>query len=145
MKKTIFTLVIITSLLAGCNQGPATYNQQITATITQFIKAGDARDVATLDNLLHPEYRAIMNRLFGSEDVGTISKSDYLGLIKDGTIGGDTRQINIVDVDVVNQNARAKAIQNAHDWIFTSYFLLAENVEGNWKILSDMSHLEKVE
>ena len=145
MKKTIFTFVIITSLLAGCSQGPATYNQQITATIEQFIKAGDARDVATIDNLLHPEYRAIMNRLFGSEDVATISKSDYLGLIKDGTIGGDTRQVNIVDVDVEIHNARVKAILSGNDWVFTSYFLLAENLEGNWKIISDMSHLEKVE
>ena len=145
MKTPIFSLIIIFSLLAGCNQGPVNYNRQITATIEQFIKAGDARDVATLDNLLHPEYRAIMNRLFGSEDVGTISKSDYLGLIKDGTIGGDTRQINIVDVDVVNHNARVKAVLNGNDWVFTSYFLLAENVKGNWKIVSDMSHLEKVE
>ena len=146
MKKLILKLGTLSIILTTCQGGIAeTGKDKIVSAVNQFVKASDNRNAANLNKVLHHEFRAMVNRLFGSEDMSIMTKDTYLSLIKEEKIGGDDRKVNILKVDVVNHNAYVKAELHGKEYKFTTYILLAERPKGNWQVVSDMPFIEKVQ
>ena len=73
-----------------------------------------------------------------------MTKDLYLNLISKGTIGGDKRKIEILETDIVEHNASVKAILTGNDHRFTTYLMLVENSDGEWKVINDMPYVEKL-
>ena len=61
--------------------------------VEQFSNAGDERDTAQLESLLHPAFRTVVNRQFGSEEVSLMDKTLYLQLVKDEKINDSNQYL----------------------------------------------------
>ena len=116
----------------------------IQTAVTNFMDYGDQQDAAALEAILHPEFRTVANRLFGAEEVSLMSKDLYLQLIRDKKIGGDERQLYILDLAVVGNNATVKAVFQGATLQFTTFLTLVKSTEGDWTIIGDFPHIEKV-
>ena len=143
MKKLSFlpALALVWFTLAG---KPADHaEQQCTETVKAFAKAADDRNHKALDKLLHPKFRSVTNRLFGSMDLSQMNKTAYIDLIKQGKIGGDKRVVEILSLDITAYNACVKARFTGEQLVFTTYILLVKNAEEQWQVVDDMPVVEK--
>lgn len=111
--------------------------------VNQFAKAGDQRDVAQLKNLLHDDFRLVMNRLFGSEKVDLLGKEAYLKMMEEGKLGGDTRTVKIISIDITQNNAAAKVALKGKALTFESYYQLVKNAAGQWQLINDLPFATK--
>ncbi|NOS55262.1 MAG: DUF4440 domain-containing protein [Cyclobacteriaceae bacterium] len=136
---TILTLTMMPSLTTLAQTDKALI-EQVTK---QFAKAGDLRDVAQLKNLLHDDFRLAMNRLFGSETVTLLTKSAYLKMIEDGKLGGDSRSVQILSIDITENNAAVKVAMKGKALTFQSYYHMVKNAAGQWKLINDLPFASK--
>ena len=140
--KNIIILSFVIALTGCSNQTPNT--KSIAQVLTTYVSAADDQNTEVLQGILHPEYRALANRIFESDKLQVLSKALYLSLINDGTIGGDKRKVEINETEVIGHNAFVRATFTGHDHIFNTFILLAQNSNGDWKIVSDMPQMEKL-
>lgn len=127
-----------------CQAQQATDLAQIQAVVREFSAAGDQQNTARLDKILHPQYRAIVNRLFGSPDLSLMDKALYLQLMSDKKIGGDTREVFLLQTDISGTTASVKAIFLGKILRFTTFISLVKLPDGTWQIIADMPEIEKV-
>jgi len=118
--------------------------QKISAAVHAFAESADKQDIPKMDEVLHAEFRAVVNRLFGSEEVAVMPKTAYLDLLKAGKIGGDSRTVQIQSIDLEGNNAMVRAVFTGKELVFTTYLQLVKEAAGNWKIISDMPTIEKI-
>lgn len=117
---------------------------KINAIIQEYAQAGDQRDVARLETILHPQYRSLVHRAFGGADLNVMDKATYLQLITDKKIGGDSRKVHILHVDVNGNVAQVKAILQGNVLKFTTYISLVKMADDSWRIVGDMPQIEKM-
>jgi hypothetical protein len=141
MKNQFLTLILIsmTSVLAVAQSDKVLIEQ----TVNQFAKAGDARDVAQLKMLLHDEFRLAMNRLFGSETVTLLTKAAYIKMMEDGKLGGDSRSVQILSIDITESNAAVKVALKGKALTFQSYYHMVKNGAGQWQLINDLPFATK--
>ena len=144
MKKQIIQFSAIALLFISCSQQNNSNFSEINNAVNSFVKAGDKRDTEILKSVLHPEFRTLANRFFGGEELQVLSKEVYLKLIGDGTIGGDDRKVEIRNTEVIGHNAHVRATFTGNEYKFNTFVLLAQNTEGEWKVVSDMPFVEKI-
>ncbi|MEM6696989.1 MAG: nuclear transport factor 2 family protein [Bacteroidota bacterium] len=111
--------------------------------VEQFVESADQRNVEQMDVIMHSNFRAIVNRLFGSEEVSIMDKALYLDLLKQGKIGGDDRTITIESIHFEGNNALVKASFEGKELVFHTFMQLVRETSGDWKIISDMPNIEK--
>lgn len=112
--------------------------QQVLSVVEQFMQNADAQNVQAMEKLLHSDYRAVLNQLFGSDAVSLLDKSTYLKLLESKKIGGDKRSLTVHTLDVQGNNAMVKARFAGQKATFVSYLLLVKDKGGKWLIVSDM-------
>ena len=117
-------------------------NDQIKKAITQFVKAGDVRDLVSLDQAMHSGFRVVLNNAFGSNKIDILSKEAYLAMIKEGKIGGTPRKIEIVSVETADNIATAKVKLESDKLRFTSLYSLVKTPDEQWQLIHDMPHVE---
>jgi hypothetical protein len=115
---------------------------EVEACIHTFAKAADKRDLKTLEVILHPAYRSVLNKAFGSPDVSLLSKEDYIGMAKAEKIGGTDRQLHILALEMQPEIAHATVLMESADLRFTSYLSMVRNAEGKWQVISDTPRIE---
>jgi hypothetical protein len=135
----ILTFMIMTSVITTAQTDKVLIEQ----VVNQFAKAGDSRDVALLKNLLHDDFRIAMNRLFGSEKVDLLTKPVYIKMIEEGKLGGDSRSVKILSVDITDNNAAVKVFLKGKALTFQSYYHLIKNVKGQWQLINDLPFASK--
>ncbi len=144
MKNALFTIIM---LMATQLTGFAQTSQDLTKineAVRAFSSAGDRHDVASLEQILHPQFRAVVNRAFGSSEVQLMDKTLYLQLMHDKKIGGDTREVYLLQVDVVNNIATVKALFQGKALRFNTYISLVKLENGDWQIVGDLPDIAKV-
>lgn len=113
--------------------------------VEAFVKSADQQNVAKMEKILHKDFRALLNRLFGGKDLSVTNKETYLSLLEAKKIGGDDRKVIINSIDIKGPNAYVQATFQGEKLIFNTYLLLVENEDGGWQIVNDMPVIEKVE
>lgn len=136
MKKSILMMLVALAGLTGYSQTED--EKVIEETIREFAKAGDKNDVEALDKLLNENYSVVMNRLFGSETVTTVSKKDYLAKIESKEWGGDKREVVINKIIVNGNTAAVHATLIGSKMTFISIYTLIKDSQGNWTLLGDL-------
>ena len=117
--------------------------EKLAQTIHQFSESVDTRNVKATDKVLHHGFRAVVNRLFGSEEVSIMDKTLYLNLLKEGKIGGDKRTVKIHSINMEGNNAVVKVEFDGSALRFQSFMQMVKDTAGNWTIISDMPNVEK--
>lgn len=113
-------------------------NKKIIEVIQGFSLAGDKNDAQILSTYLDDNYRIVMNRLFGSKSVTSMSKTDYLKKIDSKVFGGDTRKVSFSHIIINGTTAFAQVIFKGKKATFNSLMILVKNETGDWKLVSDV-------
>jgi hypothetical protein len=108
--------------------------------IQGFIQGADERDQSRLEQVLHPEFRVVANRLMGSNTLRIIDRSLYLQLIKEGKLGGDQRTVEIGYVHIVENNATARVKIKGKALTFQSLYHLVKTETGTWQLIEDLPY-----
>ncbi len=137
---TTCVFLIGQSVMAQASQGGE--NEKIKRAITQFVKGGDAQDVASLDKVMHPGFRVVVNNAFGSNKIDIMTKEAYLGLMKEGQIGGTPRSIQILSLETIDNIATAKVKLESDKLRFTSLYSFVRTPDQQWLLINDMPHIE---
>ncbi|MDG1332447.1 MAG: nuclear transport factor 2 family protein [Crocinitomicaceae bacterium] len=111
--------------------------KEIETTITEFAKAADNSDAEKLGTYLDDNYRIVMNRLFGSNEVSVLTKDLYLSKIESKEFGGDKREGSIESITINGSTANAKVRMIGTKMTFVSLLSLVQDAAGNWKLISD--------
>jgi hypothetical protein len=141
MKNQLATLILI--MMTSVATTAQTDKVLVEQVVNQFAKAGDARDVVQLKALLHDEFRLAMNRLFGSQTVTLLTKTAYLKMMEEGKLGGDSRTVQILSIDITENNAAVKVALKGKALTFQSYYHLVKNVAGQWQLITDLPFARK--
>jgi hypothetical protein len=134
------SFLIFTNLLILINM--YSEKDKIIQSVKTYIAAGDSRNAAQLDTVLYSNFRAVFNQLLGSNEVKIVSKELYLQLIADGKLGGDSRSVDILAVDIVENNATVKAKLKGETLTFESFYQLIK-VNGSWQLIQDLPFATK--
>ncbi|MEM8528624.1 MAG: nuclear transport factor 2 family protein [Bacteroidota bacterium] len=144
MKILLFLFATLATINTNSELPPN--NDQTAAVIEAvqtFAASADQRNIEQMDVIMHSNFRAIVNRLFGSEEVSIMDKALYLDLLAQGKIGGDEREVTIVSIHFEGHNALVKATLEGKKLRFTTFMQLVQASSGAWKVISDMPNIEE--
>lgn len=136
MKKSI--LIMLIAMIGTMTYAQKNEEKSIKKVITNFAKAADNSDATKLATYLDENYRIVMNRLFGSESVSIINKTDYLAKIESKEWGGDKRKVEVLSIVVNGNTASAHVSLQGEKATFISIFTLIKNADGEWLLVSDI-------
>jgi len=137
MKKIKLIAVVFSFFTMVACSAQKSEMKNIESTINQFVKAGDNSDAKKLATYLDDNFRVVMNRLFGSDQVATMEKSVYLEKIRSKEFGGDNRTVEIENILINGSTASAKVNLKGSKMTFISLLTLVQGADGNWKIIAD--------
>lgn len=118
--------------------------ENVVNVVKQFVQGADQRMVEQVDSVLDDNFRAVVNRAFGNDQLMLIPKPVYLDMLREGKLGGDNRTIEFLWTDISGNNALVKARLTGKATVFTTYISLVRNKENQWLIVSDQPHIEQV-
>jgi hypothetical protein len=116
--------------------------EQVKKTVADFVRAGDAHDVALLNQVLHIHFQNVQDGLFEEQGVFVFSKDDYKKLVETKRFGGAARTIKFESVDVFGKIAHVKVRLESEFLIFNSALLLA-NEGKRWTVLHNVPKIER--
>jgi hypothetical protein len=136
MKEVIYIYLI--SVLA-CFTCQAQVNEEtaIKETIIAFSNAGDTNNAETMAQYLDPNYRIIMNQLFGSTAVSILSRATYLDKIKSKEFGGDNRTVDVKHLTINGNTAFVLVKFTGSKMTSSNIILLVKDKTGHWLLISD--------
>ncbi len=136
--KTLILMSAITLFVTSACHTQSVDEKAIKKTIHTFSKAGDANDSDQLELTLDPNFRIVMNRLFGSPDVSIMPREVYLEKIRTKEYGGDSRQVQVESVNINETTACARVRFIGKEMTFVSILNLVKDPDGAWKLISQM-------
>ncbi len=103
--------------------------------VREFIAAGDQRDVNALENLLHPEFRILFATTAGATTT-TMTRSQYLQLLRDGKLGGKPRKTEVASFVGTGGHAVGTAVSMHDSARFDGHYALVLR-DGRWQIAQE--------
>lgn len=143
MKSLMLMMMAFLSVATVYAQGKAE-SKKIQAAITQWAQAADLQNADAAGAFLDEKYSIVMNRLFGSKDVTTMDKATYLQMLRDKKLGGDPRVLKFKRITVVGTIASVQLEMTGKKLKFDSFIQLAQDAEGNWKLVSDVPYVRPI-
>jgi hypothetical protein len=155
MKSLIFSCVCALFTLSACGQAkPETAKaapsvvvadspeqKAVEAATMQFLEGGDKSDAAMLDAVIHPDYRLVLNRVFG-DVITKMDKTTYLKMIADKKIGGVPRKASITSVVVAGNVASVDVTTTNEKAEFRSFLQFFKEPDGKWRLVSDAPYVQ---
>lgn len=142
MRNIFYTLMVVFLLpLTTKAQNKIPMKESITNLIDSFASAIEVRDVKTLDQILHAQFRVIANQ-FNNEDVTMIlSREMYLGMLGENKIGGNKYEVRIKNLSIEQHTASADVLLVNEDALSMHvYFQFVQSKAGVWSIISDNAY-----
>lgn len=109
--------------------------------VQDFATAIEKRDLSSLEQLLHQDFRVLANQYPTVDKLTILSKESYLGLMKAEKIGGEHYEVSIQQITAKTHSATAvaKFKGKASTMYVTLLFVQQENA---WKLIEDMAVME---
>ena len=117
--------------------------KEIKNIIETFVKAGEDRNVAMYNDILHENFRVIANRYPTPDKTSIITAEDYKALITKEIIGGTKYEVIFNSIDIAEHSATVRAELKAEKGGQSVTFLLIQNQENEWLIIADMATQKK--
>jgi hypothetical protein len=119
----------------GANTAPQARQAAATQVIEAFARAADRRDVAGLEQVLHPSFR-VMFTLDAAKPPTQLDRAQFLGMVREGKIGGADRQVVVSGLATTERFASASARMQHKDASFDGVYVLVEQ-DGRWWLLQE--------
>lgn len=111
--------------------------------VLAFVKAGDERNIAVLEKLIHENFRALAHPPGTTIAKPVIEgRANYLALIQEGKIGGKPRTVSLHSADVWNNTAIVRLEMESAELHFSSTLSLFYALETGWQIVHDLVELQ---
>jgi Putative lumazine-binding len=123
------------SAAQGAIGAPPARQAAATQVIEDFARAADRRDVAALEQVLHPSFR-VMFTLDAAKPPTLLDRAQFLGMVRDGKIGGADRQVVVSGFATTDRFASASARMQHKDASFEGVYALVEQ-DGRWWLLQE--------
>ncbi|NGM66876.1 nuclear transport factor 2 family protein [Sphingobacterium sp. SGR-19] len=117
--------------------------QQVKTAIAAFVKAGDNRDTAVLEQILHSDFQNIQDGFFDEEGIFVFSKADYIELIRREKFGGSPRSIDFHSIQQTGNIAAVQVKLESQYLIFYSLIVCVHD-NGHWKIINNTPTIKAV-
>lgn len=115
--------------------------EQVKTAIETFVKAGDNRDISTMENILHSAFQNIQDGFFDENGIFVFSKSDYIELIRTKKFGGSSRTIVYNSIEQTGNIATVQVKLESQYLIFHSWIVCVQD-HGHWKIINNIPTIE---
>ena len=112
-------------------------NQQVMNVINQYVKGTEFFDSTILDKAFHEKFRVVA---MTQDGLRVINKQEYLSLIKAEKIGGNKRELevlNVIESDTIMQISLT--LSNEKQVFHDHLALIKEN--DYWEILHNTTHV----
>jgi hypothetical protein len=113
--------------------------KEIKSVIETFVKAGEKRNVAMYNDILHENFRVIANKYPTPDKISIIPVEVYKGLITKEVIGGTKYKVVFKSINIAEHSATVTTELKAEKGGQLVTFLLVQNTEKKWKIITDMA------
>lgn len=110
--------------------------EQVKTAIETFVKAGDDRDTAVLEHILHSRFQNIQDGFFDEDGIFIFSKEDYIELIRKNKFGGSPRSIDYHSMEQTGNIAIVQVELESPYLIFHSLIVCVYD-NGYWKIINN--------
>ncbi len=124
-------------IAVGC-KAQSTDEEAIKQVIHQYVSYGDKQDAEKLALLLDDNYRIVMNRLFGSNEVSIMPRAVYLEKIKNKEFGGDKREVTFHQLTLNQTTASIKVTLKGAKMESISIFTLVKSTDNTWQIVGEL-------
>ena len=111
----------------------------ISTLVECYVSALAQRSTETIDSLLHPEFKVIVNKSV-TQTSTFLSKTSYLDMIRSGKAGGDDYTIEDLSIRVMGPTAMAQYTLRGRQTIMHVFLQLIQEDE-DWKIVSNMPYV----
>lgn len=125
----------------GTNAAPRALQAAATQVIEAFARAADRRDVAALEQVLHPSFRVLFT-VDTTKAPTQLDRAQFLGMVRDGKIGGADRQVLVSGFAATDRFASASARMQRKDASFEGVYALVEQ-DGRWWLLQEAVTMKK--
>lgn len=115
--------------------------EQVKTAIEAFVKAGDDRDTAVLENILHSGFQNIQDGFFDEDGIFVFTKADYIELIRTEKFGGNPRSIHYRSIKQIGNIAAVQVKLESQYLIFHSLIVCVHD-NGHWKIINNTPTIE---
>lgn len=115
--------------------------QAITQVIQHYADATASRDVKTINQTFHDDFRVIA---ITAEGPRVLDKSTYLKLLEDRKIGGMKRKLKVKNIEIQDQTAHANISLTGDTVIFHDQLQLIQAPQG-WQIVNNLTEVTPVE
>jgi Putative lumazine-binding len=134
---TVATAMLAPGLVAAQSANGVPPARQVAATqvIEAFARAADRRDVAALEQVLHPSFRTLFT-LDAAKPPTQLDRAQFLGMVREGKIGGADRQVVVSGLATADRFASASARMQHKDASFEGVYALVEQ-DGRWWLLQE--------
>src|SRR5689334_12977956 len=112
----------------------------ISTLVENYVSALAQRSIETIDSLLHPEFKVIVNKSVPHQLSAFLSKTNYLDMIRSGKAGGDDYKIEDLSLHVMGPTAMAQYTLHGRQTIMHVFLQLIQEGE-DWKIVSNMPYV----
>ena len=138
--KNWITGTILTTVAVAASVTEAAHRateRDLRQSIEAFRAAGDERDTAAMDRLLHKNFRLLA--YFGAAtEATTMDKAAYSGALKAGKIGGKPRTLKILSVNVRGNHAACHISMESSELKFDNYMQWVYTGAG-WQLINDLT------
>ncbi len=125
----------------SANGAPQARQAAATQVIEAFARAADRRDVPALEQVLHPSFR-VMFTLDATKPPTQLDRAQFLGMVRDGKIGGADRQVVVSGFATTDHFASASARMQHKEASFEGVYALVEQ-DGRWWLLQEAVAMKK--
>lgn len=135
------TIAVLITIFLGCAGAAPTPSQpsggpsEASRVAERFARAADARDVETLEEVLHPAFRVVFT-VEGSAQAQVMEREAYLAGIRSGTFGGTPRRGEWTTVSLHGALAHVRGTLNGGGAHFESHFIVVKSSDG-WQLIED--------
>lgn len=141
MKSILLSLLLtgIGAISSRAQSNPSPVENDIKMLIARIEKAASESNADELDQLLHPDYRVIANWFKGGSGTTIISKSQYLGMVRTGTVGGTSYTTEYQSISITDHTAQVELwYRSGESADMHKYLLLVQDEDDRWKVISDL-------
>lgn len=141
MKYLLSGVMLIVSILIFSFTYPtpnSAMSIQVKDRVIDFAKAIEKRDITSLKELLHKDFRVVANQYPNAATTSILPKTVYLSLIEGKKIGGEKYEVIFDYVHIEDHSATV--ITKFEGKKSTMYLtLLLINMNDKWQIIEDMA------
>ncbi len=136
-------LLLPAFLFGGCQSAAASLKavdrSAIESVIREFAAAGDAQNADRADAVIDTSFRVVALDYPQTGDVSTLSRADYLGLLRAKKLGGTERKVQVNHISASTDKLASATVEMHSSALRMFNSMTLAKIGGEWKLVHDVA------